>query len=78
MFLEPKLALYVSSSAGRTLAGQMALFLSPASAGLFFGQAMNQPVSEAPVVTHHLGALIAFVTLLGINLAGISIFFGWW
>jgi hypothetical protein len=34
---EPKLALYVFWAAGRTSAGQGTLFLSPASAGLFFG-----------------------------------------
>jgi hypothetical protein len=42
-------------------------------------QAMNQPVSGSPVVTHHLGALIALGTLLAINLAWMSkFFFGWW
>jgi hypothetical protein len=57
----------------------MALFLSLLRQGTSLGQAMNQPVSESPVVTHHLGALIAFVTLLGINVAWISnFFFGWW
>ena len=47
--------------------------------GSSLGQAMNQPVSGSPVVTHHLGALIALGTLLAINLAWISkFFFGWW
>jgi hypothetical protein len=40
---------------------------------------MNHPVSGSPVVTHHLGALIALGTLLAINLAWMSkFFFGWW
>ena len=56
-----------------------ALFLSPASAGLFFGQAMNQPVSGSPIVTHHLGAIIGLFTLVAINLACIGSFvLGWW
>jgi hypothetical protein len=47
--------------------------------GSSLDQAMNQPVSGSPVVTHHLGALIALGTLLAINLAWMSkFFFGWW
>jgi hypothetical protein len=46
--------------------------------GSSLDQAMNQPVSGSPVVTH-LGALIALGTLLAINLASMSkFFFRWW
>jgi hypothetical protein len=66
-------------AAGRTPAGQMALFLSPASAGLFLGQAMKQPVSAIPIVTHDMGAIIGLFTLVAINLACIGSFvLGWW
>ena len=71
LYPEPKFALYVFGRQGDPL--------SPASAGLFLDQAMNQPVSGSPVVTHHLGALIALGTLLAINLVWMSkFFFGWW
>ena len=54
---EPKLALCVFWAAGRTPAGQMALF-SPASAGLFFGS-RDEPACKrkrerhAPSGCHH-------------------------
>ena len=35
---------------------------------------MNQPVSESPIVTHHLGAIIGLFTLVAINLACIGRF----
>ena len=54
-------------------------FLALLRQGSSLDQAMNQPVSGSPVVTHHLGALIALGTLLAINLAWMSkFFFGWW
>ena len=74
---EPKLALYVLGRQGGPCRSLSILALLPQGSSL--DQAMNQPVSKSPVVEHYLGALIAFVTLLGINLAWISnFFFGWW
>ena len=47
--------------------------------GSSLGQAMNQPVSESSIVTHHLGAIIGLFTLVAINLACIGSFvLGWW
>lgn len=48
---EPKLALYVFWAAGRTSAGQMALFLSAASAGLFFGSSDEPAIACSPRVS---------------------------
>jgi hypothetical protein len=50
-------------------------FLALLRQGSSLDQAMNQPVSGSPVVTHHLGALIALGTLLAVNLAWMSKFF---
>ena len=76
---EPKIALYVFSTAGRPLPVMWHSFSALLRQGSSLDQAMNQPVSGSPVVTHHLGALIALGTLLAINLAWMSkFFFGWW
>jgi hypothetical protein len=40
---------------------------------------MKQPVSESPIVTHQLGAIIGLFTLVAINLVSIGSFvLGWW
>ena len=72
---EPKFALYVFWTAGRTSAVKWHSFSALLRQGSSLDQAMNQPVSGSPVVTHHLGALIALGTLLAINLAWMSKFF---
>jgi hypothetical protein len=70
--------MYVFDRQGRPCRSK-ALFLSPASAGLFFGQAMKQPVSESSIVTRDIGAIIGLFALVAINLACVSSFvLGWW